>query len=1124
MAKNLPSHIDGLRSYLLQDSERNEDLALTYFRQIYGSKFKRQSDDEACGADGYVPGHFVLELKGSTSDWYSALFQGIAYKNKGLSFSVVVVATKHFLALWNMADIPKNILEEIASEKGAPNLIGKKISKKYSDKKLSILKKSSWYRPEIFEPLFLNKLDIFKAAISSFEDTLESKKKIRISINTKNFSRVLEEMKQFFDPKMPIKTVRAFYGMIYGPWDSSSVLNISSRYDDRATMGGIEITNLIPGKRSKFKDFVENHQVELSNGENIDDFFAKYDEALDAVDKDFRIKNGIFFTDLDLSKFVMWLVKQSIPNLGKNYLVIDPACGSGNLVTNWRSPLELRHKIVSEIEPELLYAVEQRMRGDQWHNGKFTVIPKVSENKGLNFLDKTAKEYLSIIREHLAEKSQKPDKPIAFLCNPPYRSDDDQSANAVDYKISDEIISMIDTDASAERFCCFLAQMKLICDQAEQSGFPDESVLLLFTQTAWLTKRPIYSKIRQEIFGSFEDIGGILVNAKEFFDVKGSFPIAFTMWKFKGKHAQLNAERSIPLIDLTHVKKNELKTLSWNDSDNLDIEAQKIISSGKIQHLGYDRETFSGEWVGFGRKNLYRNLTKEEQKDKSVSHLGLPKGDSRHQKKTIYGHKEGTSIGFLLDLTPCRTFIDDEFKDKPWFYLDSRFLKVNTNRCFSGLPDSRAYCAKDKSTSDKLFLWYSVCRTFAQCGYPMWANMLEVWIPSIPEEKRDFISRVSAAIVFAENDCIEVNFPANNPVRNSPEISVTNSLSPLSDTSFWNLHYKNLFNSTDTDLSGKLVENVNAVYKLWEKIVKKNHGRVNCEFERSYFVGQSTLSKFAGLSQIRNYAIESDNSDLLKALDTLSLSLKNLKEDFHNKLISENELNYFGIIPKATNVQKKQKTKFQLVLEKRKAIACTAIRELSDDENLGTVKLAKIIYISDQECELGLEAKYVKDVAGPMDGRMFYNSKIGLFPDQASSDVGNIIEKKIKKNGQEKVFKKIAASDSTEIIANEGKKIFGKKHDLILKIIKLFKPLTTDHSEAVATLYACWNDLILSNKKVDDDEIIKNFYKWNKSKKRFLVKDLHKTLKWMRAKNLIPKGKGNIVQAKATREIPDIPF
>jgi len=66
----------------------------------------------------------------------------------------------------------------------------------------------------------------------------------------------------------------------------------------------------------------------------------------------------------------MWLIKQRIPDLGRNYLVIDPACGSGNLVTNWRSPLELRHKVVSEIEPELLYAVEQRMKSDQWLDGR----------------------------------------------------------------------------------------------------------------------------------------------------------------------------------------------------------------------------------------------------------------------------------------------------------------------------------------------------------------------------------------------------------------------------------------------------------------------------------------------------------------------------------------------------------------------------------------------------------------------------------------------------------------------------------------------------------------------------------------------------------------------------------
>ena len=61
------------------------------------------------------------------------------------------------------------------------------------------------------------------------------------------------------------------------------------------------------------------------------------------------------------------------------------------------------------------------MKGDQWHNGKFTVVPKVSANIGLNFLDCSAQEYLEVIARHLSENGHKADKPLAFLCNPPYR-------------------------------------------------------------------------------------------------------------------------------------------------------------------------------------------------------------------------------------------------------------------------------------------------------------------------------------------------------------------------------------------------------------------------------------------------------------------------------------------------------------------------------------------------------------------------------------------------------------------------------------------------------------------------------------------------------------------------------
>ena len=433
MSKKLPDHIDGLVRYLSSPDEKaNEDLILKYFRKTFGDEFTRQ--EEADRSDGYLPGHFVLELKGKTNDWLSGLFQGIAYR-KSLDFGVVIVAAKNFLAVWSLDDLGEDLVAEVHGEKGAPSAVGKRLGQKYKDRKTQFLKKSAYQFPsEYLEGLFQGDTSVLVKEVASFERTIQKKKKVRQKITTKNFTTILKQMNEFFDNKKPIKVVRAFYSMLFG-WHETSILEISAKHQDQATIGGEIIENLVAGKRERFKKFVESHYIHLAENENVDDFFAMYDQALDAVDPQFRIKHGIFFTDLDLSKFVMWSVRKELGDIGKNYLVIDPACGSGNLVTNWRSPLELRHKVVSEIEPELLYTVEQRMKGDKWHNGKFTVVPKISENKGLNFLDKSADEYIETIKEYLTEKGQKADKPIAFLCNPPYRSDDDQSADSVKYQV-----------------------------------------------------------------------------------------------------------------------------------------------------------------------------------------------------------------------------------------------------------------------------------------------------------------------------------------------------------------------------------------------------------------------------------------------------------------------------------------------------------------------------------------------------------------------------------------------------------------------------------------------------------------------------------------------------------------
>jgi hypothetical protein len=893
MAKSLPSHIEGLISYLSRPEEKaNEDQAINYFRKVFGDMFTRQQ--EAKRADGYVAGHFVLELKGKTSDWLSGLFQALAYRRKELDFSQIVVAAKNFLAIWQVEDLPEILRDEILGASGAPSSVGKFFANEYAEQRGKLLKRAVWKGGvELSGSLFVSQPELVISKIQSFEKTLREGRKVRIQVTLRNFTKVLKEMTQFFDPTQPIKAVRAFYSMSYG-WTSTSTLQLSQRVSDQATLGGEVITNLRPFARGRFKEFVENHEISLAPNEDHDDFFAAFDKALDAVDKDFRIKNGIFFTDLDLSRFVMWFVKRDIPELGKNYLVIDPACGSGNLVTNWRSPLQLRHKVVSEIEPELLFAVEKRMKGDQWHNGKFTVVPKVSENKGLNFLDQSAEDYLREIKKYLREKGLRPDKPLAFLCNPPYRSDDDQAAGAITYEPHPTVIAITGADAGNERYCCFLAQMKLICDIAESSGLPDDSLLLLFTKSAWLTKRAIFESVRTNLLSVFEDCGGILVNSSEFFDVNGAWPVAFSVWRYKGKNSNLKPHRSVSLIDLTWLKRDKLVQIPWETPAAMEQACKEIIGhpDARPVELGKDRISLK-TWSGETRYDFMRGKRKAEKTQRIVG--GLPAGDHRHDNKKAYGEIDGAFIGFMDDLTPCR--IKNPQVDRPWLRLNNQFMDARKNRCFSGPPTHFGYCAYDLASAKKLFFWYALARTFIQHPYPMWVDADDLWEPPNPEKLTQGVFQTAFAIGFAENECIDARFPANNPVKGASELTANNPMTPHNPNSFWSTIMRPYLRGASPNVA-TLVASVDDMFSVWRKLIGKR-GEVPIS-NKPYLLDDTGLTLTAGIVQIRDYARETEDQSLLQSLSRIQEVLKSVKGDFFGLVTSSAGLDYFGHGRKAT--------------------------------------------------------------------------------------------------------------------------------------------------------------------------------------------------------------------------------
>jgi hypothetical protein len=1103
VAKTLPAHVSGLIAYLNQPTEKaNEDLAIAFFRKAFGEAFTRQK--EAKQSDGYVAGLFVLELKGKTNNWLSGLFQALAYRNRGLHYSQIVVAAKNFLAVWRVEDIPQKIREEIANERAAPNSIGQLFAKKYGSKKHELLKSAVWSGGDLFTPLFMSQADVVLGKIALFEKTVRNGQKVRQKITPKNFTIALKEMKTFFDPKQPIKAVRAFYSMLYA-WSETSAVNISHKSHSQATLGGELVTDLVPGQRLKFKEFVESRYVAVENQQNYDEFFARYDEALDSVDKDFRIKNGIFFTDLDLSRLVMWLVRQHVPALGKHYLVIDPACGSGNLVTNWRSPMELRHKVVSEIEPELLFAVEQRMKGDAWHNGRFTVVPKVSENRGLNFLNCSADDYLEQIRIGLSEKGQAPDKPLAFLCNPPYRSDDDQAASAISYQIHPSILALTGTDGANERYCCFLAQMKLICEAAADSGLPGEALLLLFTKSAWLTKRPIFQNIRSHILGSFEPVAGFLVQARQFFDIKGSWPVAFTVWRYKGADANLDASRSVSLLDLTWVTKKQLAQIPWSDPIQLEASCRKIIENDKARtvQIGLDRVSIR-EWSGGAMTDFKRDRRKVE-KDVKIAG-GLPWNDPRQANKKTYGEATGAYIGFMDDLTPCR--VRNSTPDRPWLNLDNRFMAVKKSRCFSGPPTHLGYCASDLETAKRLFFWYSLGRTFVQCPYPVWIDADGMWAPTIPKSVEKRVYQTALAIAFAENECVETTFPANNPRTGAPELVISNPMTPNDQGSFWSQVLRPFIDTTTSTNVMTLIDAVGAVYDEWNSRFQRR-SEIIASGKLPYFVGDGVLRRTAGLVQIKDYAVVNDDAVLLEVLSKMQVRLKATKQDF-NSLVNDS-LAYFGSQASTkSELMVPEKTRFEKTLCKRMALAGLLVERLHADPNFGRTKLAKLFYLADIHEGLGLETEYYREAAGPLDQRALYNEALGI---EAFAQRHQIFSPAL----SGKMVRYQPAPDLS-LIQKFAAKHLGAKVQGINAIAESFEGLTTDQSEIIATLYACWNDFLIRKHKPTDEEIVTEFLlHWHPKKSRFSRSRLTKALAWMRERGWVPKGKGKLTSTKDDR-------
>jgi hypothetical protein len=914
MAKTTFSdELEQFKSYLQSDANEDAKRPDLYplFRKLFKDKFKIESD--AQGADVYVAGQLIVEAKSKHSQWLEGFYQALHYHKKfGLSYNTIVVVAHEFVGIWKVDKLPEEVViyQRGTDPNMAPSAAGKHNAKRTANPLSVKIREASMYW---LEPKML-KGDIFAGARNLITETHEVLKILknldvdRLQINTHNFIQVIERMKPFFD--QPLDAAHAFYAIV-AYWDITSTVSENEAGDEIMVVGfqghrHSELVAILPRHVREFKKFVEGQYVFTNEGSGltVDYYFSRFDEVLAAISPDYVKQHGIFFTNDNLSKFALWYVKEHFPGrIDEDYVVFDPAGGSGNLVSSWRG--KLKHKIISELQPDLLRTIERRMRADPWHQDHgFTIVPKTSEGKGLNFLDRPGAEYLAELSREVGLKGIQLDKPLAFLLNPPYKNTDEDEGERTkveaEYAIDPSILELTGEDAGKERYLAFLGQI-LNISKEQARLFPGlQPMVMIFTPTSWLIPRTTYKPFRATWDQSFRYHGGFIVTSNEWFKVKGRWPLAFTIWVYDPVEA--HRANVVRVLDLSNLVQKELNIPWVAPEEEVRLKMEITLSSTKEVTLddsrGDIRELLpqlmrDGTLVRQPRVNLYRNRTKEEKGKLYVS--GFPRSDDRHTRiKAPHGYIDGTFVGFMDNNTPVRLRQEPcdrltNAPDRVWFRVDEGFKDINKSKCFAGPPDNRGFCAYDLPSAQATFTWFALTKSL-NGQYPLWANQYDLWPPNLRPELARYWHSLCYAFALAENICVVTRFEANNPVEGAPEVFVDNPLCPTNPNSFWSTTLDCEIISTPPHASA-LVKKIKELYTHWNKQYTKGQHLTNAglhvEAYFRYFAYPDFLTPHSGLIQIRKYAEIHGRTDLMDLFGEVSVLTKAVREELYRLLVHE---------------------------------------------------------------------------------------------------------------------------------------------------------------------------------------------------------------------------------------------
>lgn len=176
---------------------------------------------------------------------------------------------------------------------------------------------------------------------------------------------------------------------------------------------------------------------------------------------------------------------------------------------------------------------------------------------------------------------------------------------------------------------------------------------------------------------------------------------------------------------------------------------------------------------------------------------------------------------------------------------------------------------------------------------------------------------------------------------------------------------------------------------------------------------------------------------------------------------------------------------------RRTVLAAEIVQELHNEITFGHVKLQKLIFLSQKTEKMAIPVNFLKQAMGPFDPVMM-----------RSIDKQLLIKKWFTYN--QSSLLKYQPLERAGGHQEDFQRYYTLQYEKIKWLIDTFRKEKTGRVELVATLYACWEELLKEGKEVLENDLIAALFSWSKEKEKFAQTNIPKEIAWMREHGLVP--------------------